>query len=190
MNGDHWLLYVTSPRDASPSPSTTGSPSKTSRQIESPHPTKEDPNTLASSYASTSSVLADALASAALHFPSSSSNDPSSGTTVDVSDPATVSDAAISVHSSNGSNSSSSHHRTPHNHTKPRQGSVGAGAVERPLGLPSLGCLSKIGGGEGSDQTLEMLMTHLSEKSRALFYPPPAAEGSGKNGSALGVDMS
>jgi S-adenosylmethionine decarboxylase len=50
--------------------------------------------------------------------------------------------------------------------------------------------LSKIGGGEGSDQTLEMLMTHLSEKSRALFYPPPAAEGSGKNGSALGVDMS
>lgn len=153
MNGDHWLLYVTSPRDVqtptSSEPTSPAAPLLTSlANLLTPaaHPIAATDDH--SSYASSSSVLQDALASAALHFPGNTTS--------------------VNTH---GSASSGTAFPPAKNHTKIAQ--AGAEVVERPLRLPSLGSLT--GRGRGDDQTLEVLMTHLSAKARAQFYPPPVS---------------
>jgi len=151
MNGDHWLLYVTAPRDAGQTPSSSepSTPLLTSLSnllTPAPHHTHTASGDH-SSYASSSSVLKDALASAALHFP----------------------DSSTSVNSG-GSAASGSTFPPAKNHTKVVE--AGSEVVERPLRLPSLGKLAR---GRGDDQTLEVCMTHLSARSRAQFYPPPLA---------------
>ncbi|KAL7410344.1 S-adenosylmethionine decarboxylase [Mrakia frigida] len=167
MNGDHWLLYVTAPREiqtpCSSEPSTPLLSSLSNLLTPAPHHTHTSSGDH-SSYASTSSVLKDALASAALHFPDSSSS--------------------VSTH---GSATSGSNFPPAKNHTKVVD--AGSEVVERPLRLPSLGTLHR---GRGDDQTLEVLMTHLSARSRAQFYPPPLAADTLKapEGDVLGNNIS
>lgn len=180
MNGDHWLLYVTSPRDQTPTPSVTPSASTsdtthtpllsslanllTPASSHAPAHSSDDH----SSYASSSSVLADAVASAALHFPESSTT--------------------VQTH---GSHSSGTVFPPAKNHSKVvKEGEQ----VERPLRLPSLGDLVRGGGpsSRGDDQTLEVLMTHLSARSRAQFYPPPVSTETllAPGGDVLGTSIS
>lgn len=161
-NGDHWLLYITSPRN--PSNSNPASPRNLSSSIAtltpsgSPPQTKEKSKTAA--YAASSSVLEDAIASAALHFPQRP--DPSRSSSI------------------SSSSSSSKDRHQPHDATP-------SSSLERPLRLPSLG---QLGLGKRGDQTLELLMTHLSEKGRRQFYPPPLDDGLEVDGIEGGKVMS
>lgn len=125
MNGDHWLLYVTAPRNSSP----TQVPSPTSPSLSLP--------AAPSSYASNASVLSDAISSAAIHLRPAS--------------PSATSDAFP----------------PPQNHTKPLE------LVQIERKHVRLGNVD----GSGGDQTLEILMTHLSEKGRNQFYPPKVDAG-------------
>ena len=107
-------------------------------------------------YAASSSVLEDAIASAALHFPQQQE--------------ASASPSRSNSASSNGAERMVDR-RPPHDATP-------ISSVERPLRLPSLGALGLLGKATGGDQTLELLMTHLSAKGRGQFYPPAPPAGS------------
>ncbi|CED85534.1 S-adenosylmethionine decarboxylase [Phaffia rhodozyma] len=121
MNGDHWLLYVTAPRNS------------TSPQTSSPK---------GASYAADASVLSDAISSAAMHLRPASPKSPSS---------------------------ENAQLPPPQNHTKPAE------VVESEKNFR----VRKNGSDPAAvgDQTLEILMTHLSEKGRNQFYPPKAEDG-------------
>jgi hypothetical protein len=107
-------------------------------------------------YAASSSVLEDAIASAALHVPQQQA--------------ASASSSRSNSASSNGAERMVDR-RPPHDATP-------VSSVERPLRLPSLGALGLLGKAQGGDQTLELLMTHLSAKGRGQFYPPAPPAGS------------
>lgn len=167
MNGDHWLLYVTAPRNADQASSSSATPP----QLPPPTTTSSTKDTTTSSndnYASSSSALEDALASAALHFPSTASTINASSAVLSTS-PARPSHMPVSASSSTA-------------------------AVERPLRLPNPGTVAAMKPRDSSDdQTLEVLMTHLSAKGRAQFYPPSASSvpsGSEPGGSSLGEVIS
>lgn len=166
MNGDHWLLYVTAPRNADQASSSSAHPP----QLPPPTTTSSTKDTSSSNdnYASSSSALEDALASAALHFPSNASTIKASSAVLSTS-PARPSHMPVSASSSTA-------------------------AVERPLRLPNPGTVAAMKPRDsGDDQTLEVLMTHLSAKGRAQFYPPSASSvpsGSEPGGSSLGEVIS